>query len=119
MDAIGGNGAMIATLLDAAARRQRVLAANIANVDTPGYKAKTLEFPAELEKAMLDGSVPEGAVKGLETVERDTPMKANGNTVDVDLELAEMGKTSMAFQTLLVVSQMKQAQMRAAITGRG
>jgi flagellar basal body rod protein FlgB len=46
-------------------------------------------------------------------------MKANGNTVDVDLELAEMGKTSMAFQTLLAVSQMKQAQMRAAITGRG
>ncbi len=118
MEGIGGNGALIATLLDAAARRQRVLATNIANADTPGFKAKSLEFPKELERAMLDGTAPSDASSQLQTVERDTPTKSNGNSVDVDLELAEMGKTAMAFQTLLAVSQMRQAQMRAAINGR-
>lgn len=48
---MGAHGAYMANLLDLRQRRQDVIAANVANADTPGYKAKRLNFEEELLRA--------------------------------------------------------------------
>jgi len=63
-------------LLDVTAARQRIVVENIANVDTPGYRTRDLDFRAALSEA---GSLNALEVRGL--VERP-----DGNNVDLDRE---------------------------------
>ena len=48
--------------LNLRAQRQEILAANIANADTPGYQARDLDFASELKKVMVRGREETGGV---------------------------------------------------------
>ena len=48
--------------LDGLALRQRVIADNIANVDTPEFRATSVDFESSLRSAILDGSVANGRI---------------------------------------------------------
>ncbi len=48
--------------LNLRAQRQEILAANIANADTPGYQARDLDFASELKKVMVRGREQTGGV---------------------------------------------------------
>jgi flagellar basal-body rod protein FlgB len=95
MDPIGKNGALVQLLMDAAIARQKVIARNLANVDTPGFKAKEVQ-----------------------TVERDGPVKPDGNSVDLDRELSELSGNALAYQALVTLVSMKTNLVRSAIAGR-
>jgi flagellar basal-body rod protein FlgB len=58
--------------------RQKLVASNIANVDTPGYKTKDIDFHSEFENA-ADGQSPA-------VIEPQLPVKADGNNVNLDRE---------------------------------
>lgn len=62
-----------------AGRRQAVIARNIANADTPGYRAQDL--------APFSEQVQQGRISGEAQVLRDAPADANGNSVSVELEM--------------------------------
>jgi len=70
--------------------RQRVVASNIANVDTPGYRTKDIDFHAELASQMgaHDPSIVE--VSGLRT-------KNDGNNVDMDRESRLLSENALRF----------------------
>ena len=92
------------------------IAANIANVDTPGYKAKHLDFERELQEALgyskeyhvklvrtnprhlpqresgLDG------VKGRVLVD-EAPLRNDGNSVDIDKEMAMLAENQLLHDT--------------------
>ncbi len=70
--------------------RQRVVASNIANVDTPGYKTKDIDFHAELagQLGTQDPSIVE--VSGLRT-------KNDGNNVDMDRESRLLSENALRF----------------------
>ncbi len=102
--------------IDAAWLRNEVIAENIANVDTPGYKRKTVAFEeylnGALDKSAAGGSrtggksLPLGAnPKDLKiTVLEDasnTTMRIDGNNVDIDTEMAEMAKNTIKYNTLI------------------
>lgn len=106
MDALGNLGRDMQAALDTAALRHRVIAANIANVSTPGYKAKEVSFDAELGKAV------EAERTGV------TP-REDGNTVVMELESAEMRKNQVAYDILLLALGQRMRQVRSAISGRG
>jgi flagellar basal-body rod protein FlgB len=77
-------------------QRQTVLASNMANVDTPGYKTKDIDFQSEMTRAMAspDGRAVEAssqAVSGL--MERP-----DGNNVDIDRESVLMAETQLQYQ---------------------
>jgi flagellar basal-body rod protein FlgB len=112
--------------LSARATRQDLIAGNIANIDTPFYKARDIDFESALAEkakqmyskddaqtlkmATTDGNHLEG-YQGLETSKqtiflRDGHMARNdGNTVDLDVETTELGKNSVMFNALTAALQ--------------
>jgi flagellar basal-body rod protein FlgB len=80
--------------LDGLALRQRSIAENIANVNTPGYQAKRVQFEDELRSAVSSGS---GSVTP--TVERSLePTRINGNNVNLETETLSNIDTVLRFQ---------------------
>ncbi|MDP1929045.1 MAG: flagellar basal body rod protein FlgB [Thiobacillus sp.] len=96
-------------------QRQQVLASNIANADTPNYKARDIDFKASLHAAM-NGSGTPGAVAMATTAPGHLAGKANpsgnagllyrtpaqgsvdGNTVDIDAERAAFTENSVQYE---------------------
>ena len=97
-------------LLTLTSRRQQVLAANVANLDTPGYRAKDITFASE-----LDGNLDLSA----RAVEVETKEKPNGNNVDLDRELTEITKNGLQYITLIQFLNQRIKTLRAAIMDGG
>jgi flagellar basal-body rod protein FlgB len=117
MDPIGKNSALIRLLMDAAVQRQKVIARNLANVDTPGFRAKEIKFSKDLKEA-LDRGDREVSDIAIETVDRDGPVKPDGNSVDLDRELSDLSGNALTYQTLVTLVSMKTNMVRSAIAGR-
>lgn len=90
-----------------AAAKQAIAAGNLANVNTPGYKARAVDFTAALERE-LGGSVsltstsvrhiapPEAAAPPATEVD-GVPARRDGNTVQIDRELLTMTSAAGEF----------------------
>src|SRR5262245_30249715 len=104
--------------MDAAVARQKVIARNLANVDTPGFRAKEVRFSRDLRQALAKDDPSSIADVGIETVDRDGPAKPDGNTVDLDRELSDLSGNAIAYQTLVTLVAMKTSLVRSAIAGR-
>lgn len=76
--------------MDLLTARQKVVASNIANADTPGYKTKDLDFQGELQSAMA-GSMPTPVEVG------GLPVKNDGNDVSLDREARLLSENAMRF----------------------
>lgn len=95
--------------LDGSALKQKTISNNLANVDTPGYKAKETVFNQELKKSLQAHRTDQRHFSfGTESsssfsVEEktNTVMNHNGNNVDVDKEMAELAKNQLYYQTLV------------------
>jgi flagellar basal-body rod protein FlgB len=72
----------LASTLSALSLRQSVIATNIANVNTPNYRAQVVSFEGALAKSIEEGS---GHVTAAVT-RSDEPTKLNGNNVNLDTE---------------------------------
>lgn len=109
--------ALLQKALDGTWQRQRAISNNIANHETPGYKAKQVSFEALLEKEaaslIREGNSGTNAkndigrirksIKSMQIKEYDnnlTEARADGNNVDLDLENIEMAKTQIQYQYL-------------------
>jgi len=97
-------------LLTQTSKRQQVLAANVANLDTPGYRTKDVSFAAQ-----LDGSLDTSS----RVVEVESKEKGNGNNVDLDRELTEITKNGLQYVTLVQYLNQKIKTLRSAITEGG
>jgi flagellar basal-body rod protein FlgB len=108
--------------LDLYQARHKVLAENVANADTPGYRARDLDFGAALAQAFESGSEtgssaptapaapPEAVVDARATV------KPDGNSVDIDTEMARMSENAMKMVALAQIISRKYTGLRSAIT---
>ena len=105
MDLLGPMTAEIRAMLDLGAERQRVIAANIANVNTPGYRAQVVRFDEHLRRAVT--AEREGAVP-----------REDGNTVVMEVESAEMRKNALVYRVYLAALQHEVRMARMAIAGR-
>ncbi|MFZ5813992.1 MAG: flagellar basal body rod protein FlgB [Bacillota bacterium] len=85
--------------LDAASLRQRVLAHNIANVNTPGFKRSRVDFEAELARAVAGGEDPE-AVRPVVVEEVDSVGRPDGNNVDIEAESVKMAENQIWYAAL-------------------
>jgi flagellar basal-body rod protein FlgB len=83
--------------LNGLALRQRVIADNIANIQTPGYHAKKVEFENALAGAVADGSgaTPATVANSLE------PTRLDGNNVNLDHETLANVDTGLRYQLML------------------
>ncbi|MDR7435643.1 MAG: flagellar basal body rod protein FlgB [Armatimonadota bacterium] len=104
--------------LDLLNLRQRVLAQNLANAETPGYRRMDVDFRRALLQAMED---PEGwgnKTGGPQVflVQENRLSRLDGNGVDVDQELVELTENALLFQSVTAALRVKLAMLRAAIT---
>ncbi len=110
----------VETYLDLVSVRQKLVASNIANAATPGYKTRDIDFQSEFQSALTQepGSSPDPANAGprVTVFEPDTLKARNdGNNVSLDRESRLLSENSIRFNfaTQLWKSQMR--QVRAAI----
>ncbi len=88
--------------LDAVWLKQRVISQNIANNDTPDYKARTVHFKAVLKDKISGGSI-KGKELNLETeisVETGTNQIFDGNNVDMEKEQISLADAQIQYDTL-------------------
>jgi flagellar basal-body rod protein FlgB len=96
--------------------RQKTIANNVANVNSPGYRRSDIRFEELLTKAIaakrdLDPSKLEPEFYQPKT----TPIRANGNDVALDMEIGEMVKNSLRHKTYLLLLKKKYQQLTEAM----
>lgn len=109
------------------AKRTEVLAANLANADTPNYQARDIDFAAALERSAaaanrltvtserhLGGVAPESADLKYRNPHQPS---LDGNTVEADLELARYAENAVSYQASLMFVNGKINTLRMALTG--
>jgi flagellar basal-body rod protein FlgB len=95
--------------------RQRAISDDIANVDTPFYRARSVSFEADLRRAVADGRDPH-SVRPTTTVSA-APAGLNGNNVDLTAETLASVDTELAYQLALRAAGDRFALYRSAIKG--
>jgi flagellar basal-body rod protein FlgB len=119
------------TALSLRSARQELLASNIANADTPNYKAKDIDFATALQGAMsgktanlpLDATSPShlGSTTGQSVM--GAPVKyrnalqpsADGNTVDMDVERAQFADNALRYEASVSFVSAKIKDVLAAL----
>ncbi len=101
--------------LDGLDARQRAIASNIANIETPGYQARIVRFEDALRSAMRSGEPTSASISETRSL---APTRMNGNNVNLDMELMESSEAVLLQRTLTQTLTGKYGMLRVAITGR-
>jgi len=103
-------------LLSASELRARVISANIANQNTPGYTRQEVRFEDALREAVASGS----KLKGLQPeIIQDTitPARPDGNNVNLELELNALRENRILFETYATIMQGRTTLKDIAVSG--
>lgn len=103
--------------LRGAAARQSALATNIANANTPGYQRVDVDFHSALRQAASEH--PESASELGFTPQVDAAtMQVDGNSVDIDVESANLAQNGLEYQALVAVIGGRRSILQSAIGSR-
>jgi flagellar basal-body rod protein FlgB len=105
----------IARYLDLATSEAKLTAANMANVDTPGYRAVGMDFEAEMREAMTDAERgrPSRKVR-LKNVE-GLIARPDGNNVSIDREGLNLAEAQLKFKTGVALLRQEYQRVMDAI----
>jgi flagellar basal-body rod protein FlgB len=110
------------TALDGLSQRQSTISRNIANIDTPGYQAQTVNFEQALNKALKPTSTtlgmnlthdahlvaPQHEANFMTISNRPGgSRRVDGNNVDLDVELTDMAETGIVYQAVTAAVKKK------------
>lgn len=116
----------IVELLEAGIRaeglRQKAIASNIANLETPGYRRIDVEFEELLAKALnSSGEIELSDIEARTYQPKQTPVKPNGNDVSLEVEIGEMVKNTLRHKAYirLLNKKYKQIEMAIGMSDRG
>ena len=98
--------------------RQEVLANNVANANTPGFKRSDVDFHAALEQAFAGSPTPQS----LEQLSfQPTPDQSagseqvDGNNVDIDAEMADLSQNTLDYESMASVMSTRMQILKTAI----
>ena len=95
--------------MDLLSARQKLVASNVANADTPGYRTQDIDFQSEFLNAT--GGAPHATeVAGL-------AVKNDGNNVSLDREARLLAENALRFQVASQLTKMHISLVRSAIQG--
>jgi flagellar basal-body rod protein FlgB len=86
-----------------ASERQSVLANNLANANTPGFRRSDVDFQGTLRDALANGQ-DASTVAFTPTIDTRSVLRADGNGVDVDTEAAGLAQNELQYESLVTVS---------------
>ena len=116
MGLFDGTQEVLAQAMAGSAARQQVLANNIANADTPNYRRSDLDFRSQLANAIAGGNL--GQLQNLTfspAVDTTSPVQANGNSVNIDGEMANMSQNALDYETLVEIANARLKMLSTAI----
>jgi flagellar basal-body rod protein FlgB len=114
------------------ARRLELIAGNLANADTPGFKARDIDFRATMQSLLADGSGTESTLRRTHSGHQSAPGQApgsetlyrvpnhpslDGNTVDTQLEQSAFAEASVRYQASLDFLDARIQGLRKALRG--
>lgn len=131
MSNIAQNFSVLSKALDLRTQRHQVLASNIANADTPNFKARDIDFKSAMQNA-LAGRADSGALSmavtstahqrgngmsgsGTLQYRTETQSAVDGNTVDMDVERAQITDNALQYQILTQLISNKFQGLRSAM----
>jgi len=113
-------------IMHAANTRHRVIASNIANADTPGYKARDVDFKkilgneeiklAKTSSNHINNSLDKG--NNVKLIIEENPSWGDKNNVELDVEVAKMTENSLMLESALSIMAMKIRMFKSAISTR-
>ena len=116
---VGGIGDGVTTTLRMAINgldaRQRAIAGNIANLETPNYHARQVSFEDSLRRAVESGDSTQAGVTVSESL---AATRANGNNVNIDFELLAQKENVLRQKVVVQALNSKYTLLRTAITGQ-
>lgn len=104
----GGDAARLQEALGKTTERQALLLGNLANVNTPGYKRKDMSFSVSLEEARQGTNFRlKKAFRGFqdEPGEDNRSLTADGNSVNLEEEVAALTETQLHFSAVSLASK--------------
>ena len=118
--------------IDAGSLRQSVIANNIANINTPGFKKSSVAFESILKKNLNTNRIPLYAIDNrhingvnmLDNIapvvvqEKTTSMKADGNNVDVEQEMVRLITNTITYNTNIQDLNSRLKLLETVINGR-
>ncbi|MDD2943342.1 MAG: flagellar basal body rod protein FlgB [bacterium] len=118
------------TKLSLHSRRHALLSSNVANNDTPGFRARELDFAGELQQALGEGK--EDLIRtNSRHLDVDMPgdshvvmdysgaMGNDGNNIDLDIEMGKLGDNAREYNKAATYVSMKLRMLRMAASGSG
>ncbi|HEX2924167.1 MAG TPA: flagellar basal body rod protein FlgB [Chloroflexota bacterium] len=127
-----GQTRLLQQTLGGLARRQELIANNVSNVDTPGYRSMDIRFEQVLDKQLRrEGQLAmartsDSHMSGPDVVDQAMSSQDNlifrtdGNGVDVDAEMAKLSETGISFNVVTQLLNARLGLMRLAVKdGRG
>ena len=131
MSSIAKNFEVYSKALDLRSQRHQVLASNIANADTPNYKARDFDFRSAMQNALggkpVGGALPMAQTvrghqqgsggSGLPALQYRTEYQSavDGNTVDMDVERTQIADNALQYQVLTQLISNKFQGLRSAM----
>ncbi|MBU3575920.1 flagellar basal body rod protein FlgB [Polynucleobacter sp. UK-Mo-2m-Kol15] len=123
------------------AHRQEILAANIANVDTPNFKARDIDFKSAMQKALESSAEVSGKKNGAPQLNTTSPLhfkgegvadvgavdssdllyrsvvqdSADGNTVDADVERSAFVNNALRYEASVMMINARLKEMNIAL----
>lgn len=114
------NSRLLLSLLDATAQRARVIAGNVANQNTPGYRRHVLAFEDRLREALSRGKSVDELARMTPLVVEDslTPARADGNNVNLELEMSAMRENRLLYEMYSTLHASRANLITAALESR-
>ncbi len=97
-----------------ASLRQTLLTDNLANVNTPGYQRRDVDFHATLRQALASGQ-PLDQVTFDPTVDSSQTVRADGSGIDADQESADLAENALDYQALVQVAGARTTILQVAM----
>lgn len=128
-DLYGPTYSVLAKVLDLRSQRHSLISSNIANADTPGYRAGKIQFEDELNKMMpshnklqltrtSEQHLPRTGLEHLQPEvvhDSGTVQRVDGNTVDLDKEIVDMSKNQLMYGAMSQILRKKFDGLTAVI----
>ena len=104
--------------ISGAALRQEVLANNLANAETPGFRRSDVDFHSTLSQAMKSDDPKTIEAASFSPQQEFQTLRADGNGVDIDVESANMAKNGLEYEALLSIAKARIGIMQSAMGAR-
>lgn len=110
---------LLEKMLDVSATKHKVIANNIANINTPGYKKMEVSFAEQLEKVIKDTSASKfDAFQSKIVVSKEdtnVAVRNDGNNVDMDKEVSALMKNTLSYNVYTQLLSKKMDLVKSAI----